>query len=40
MRIFYECFESPLVSLFFAAALLVAALQLGVIPQSFWLFTL
>jgi hypothetical protein len=41
MRIFYECFESPLVSLFFAATLLVAALQiLGVIPQSFWLFTL
>jgi hypothetical protein len=41
MRIFHECFESPLVSLFFAATLLVAALQiLGVIPQSFCLFTL
>jgi hypothetical protein len=41
MRIFYECFESPLVSLFFAATLFVAALQiLGIIPQSFWLFTL
>ena len=29
MRIFYECFESPLVSLFFAATLLVAARSLG-----------
>jgi hypothetical protein len=41
MRIFHECFESPFVSLFFAAALIVAALQIvGVIPQSFCLFTL
>jgi hypothetical protein len=40
MRIFHECFESPLVSLFFATALLVAALQIsGAIPQSFCLFT-
>jgi hypothetical protein len=39
MRIFYECFD-PLLSFFFAATLLVAALQiLGAIPQSFWLFT-
>jgi hypothetical protein len=36
MRIFYECFESPLVSLVFAATLVVAALQIvGIIPQSF-----
>jgi hypothetical protein len=36
MRIFYECFESPLVSLFFAATLLVAALQiLGVFHRVF-----
>jgi len=33
MRIFHECFESPLVSLFFATTLLVAAFQImGVIP--------
>jgi len=36
MRIFNECFESPAVSLFLSAILLVAALQiLGVIPPSF-----
>jgi hypothetical protein len=41
MRIFHECFESPLESLFFAATLIVAALQIvGVIPQSCCLFTL
>ena len=33
MRIFHECFESPLVSLFFATTLLVAAFQImGVVP--------
>jgi hypothetical protein len=36
MRIFHECFESHLVSFFFAVTLLVATLQiLGVIPQGF-----
>jgi hypothetical protein len=39
MRILHECFESPLLSLFFAATLIVAALQIfGVIPD--FLFTL